>query len=1655
MKRKLWIVLAAALLAGLIYCANAQADGPSGWSGNLTWFISGDTLTVRGCGAIPDYGNPLSGTSNRPTWYTYRDSFHKVVIQEGVTQVGTWAFAYCGVDEVRLPGTMLRLKSNSFVNSSYLTVYYRGSEHDYEDVIKDDIGASIWDVYCRAGVVDEFMSWRVHDDGELSVSMNTLVAWDMPGFGFYNAQPWRGYADDITHITIDGPFKSIHNYAFQNLNHVAFVEFTRIDCLENIGWYAFDGCTALNTVYIDGTQAKWNSVTMESGNRPLQSAEVRFLQGSGGSDVLWHLNEGTLTIYGSGAMTNWGNMGAAPWASMGGTVERIVVGDHVTSIGAYAFTTCVSCLRVDLPAGLTSVGQSAFSNMTSLEKVYYNGTEEEWSHVTKGSDNAPLSAHLVPLKGTCGTYAYWTIADNTLKITGSGYMRDFQSSSDQPWRGATELFYKVEIDGPTLIGAYAFAELKTIKVVNLRSTVTRIRYNAFEGCSALREVQMSSALTRVEGEAFLDCENLESMYLPDAASIANTAFQNCPKYEFFVTFLLNGHGSDQPNVQRVYRWKKVVEPTPPTAADWVFTGWYLNAACTQPYDMNAGVTSDLNLYAGWSMDSCAVTFAANGGTGHMTTVYVLRGRTFTLPDNGFTAPAGKAFYGWTVGSSSIMRDPGYTFTVSNDVTITANWYGPFIVSFSPGEGSGSMASIQVVPGTRFVLPECEFTGPLGAAFAGWRNVTTIYQPGLDLYIQTSTSFTAVWKGPFTVTYDANGGTGNMYPDSVGYGETLTLPQCDYTPPAGKKFANYHVTGENLDADLWAGYKLTVYSDVTVTPQWTTAQVRFTANGGTGFISPAWMTPDSNGCITLPECSLTPPDGKMFYMWSVFAHPGDTVPIYGDTTIYPLWVIAQYSVSYDADGGTGSMSPFTTWGDSFELPDCAFTPPAGKQFYCWSVPTAVTNYKHYYPGEWVKASGDTVVQAYWIKATPTTCAVTFAHEGGSGSMAGITVPYNEPFALPACDYTPLSGEVFDHWRLNDTDGGYLVGRYNEGDTVTLTEDVTATACFRSLYTYTVTFNSWYHSALPADQTVTEGQCIADPGPLPAPGYTFNGWTFTYTVYDGDDYTWETIPVDFSQPVDYYAALDQISPGGEIRIRADCTQRLYTVSLSVSDGGTAWINNPQESYQYGNGIYLGYEAEDGCYLVSMTLVPEEGESCEVWPPEFNQPNFTVPDCNVTVEVVFHRPQVISGQCGNDLYWTLTDGLLTISGVGDMPDFDSASDTPWADYMEDITLLSVEEGVTGIGDRAFVRAANMYWANLPSTVTRIGELAFYECQSLNAVGLAEGLTVIEGNAFALTALYSVNIPGSVTRIGESAFEGCEDLHYVILNEGLQHIGSFAFGSCPAIEQIELPESVISVGSYAFDSCSALVTVTGLEHVSQVYSGLFNECVSLTDVTLPPMSVIPGDLLARCSSLHRINIPGTVTEIEDWAFDDCDSLAVIDYDGTLAMWQAIDIGAYNDALLNADLNHIYALSFVTWGDPALEPVLFQAGEIPAQPDDPVKMGALFLAWYLDADMTEEYAFDETLSADTTLYAAYFYPDVYHALRLPAALTSVRSKAFSGVPVSTVVVPAGVTSIAFNALPEATCYVLGFPGSAAETWALMHEGMTFIPIDAAWLASH
>ncbi len=182
---------------------------------------------------------------------------------------------------------------------------------------------------------------------------------------------------------------------------------------------------------------------------------------------------------------------------------------------------------------------------------------------------------------------------------------------------------------------------------------------------------------------------------------------------------------------------------------------------------------------------------------------------------------------------------------------------------------------------------------------------------------------------------------------------------------------------------------------------------------------------------------------------------------------------------------------------------------------------------------------------------------------------------------------------------------------------------------------------------------------------------------------------------------------------------------------------------------------------------------------------------------------------GQCGPNVFWTMLNGGVNITGTGVMYNFAtySMAEGKWGTA----TNVVIGEGITKVGKFNFYNCRNIKTVSFPSTLTAIGQGAFQHCSSLE----------------------NIWIPKSVTSLSPSSFTGCYSAKLIY---------------------VEADNTVYD----SRNNCNAIIKTAD------------NELVSGCSVTVIPNTVtsIGGAAFAHCSTLTKITIPGSVTQIKGSAF-------------------------------------------------------------------------------------------------------------------------------------------------------------------------------------------
>ena len=308
------------------------------------------------------------------------------------------------------------------------------------------------------------------------------------------------------------------------------------------------------------------------------------------------------------------------------------------------------------------------------------------------------------------------------------------------------------------------------------------------------------------------------------------------------TITFNSNDGTAVESQNVNAGEKLTEPTPaPTREGFTFDGWYEDSTFSNKFDFNTPITDSMTLYAKWSENKYTLTFNSNGGTGTMTPIADLTGE-YTLPTNEFAAPSGKQFKGWSLTADGAivtkvaMTENRTVYAIWEDIPVVT-----YTLTFDANGGTGTMTPIADLTG-EYTLPTNEFTAPGGKQFKGW-SLTPDGATVSKVDMTENKTVYAIWEDipavTYTLTFNANGGTGSMTPIADLTGE-YTLPANGFTAPGGKQFKGWSLTTDGTIVT-----KVDMTENRTVYAIWTNigGGGGSSSGGGGGFYVPTTQKPE--------------------------------------------------------------------------------------------------------------------------------------------------------------------------------------------------------------------------------------------------------------------------------------------------------------------------------------------------------------------------------------------------------------------------------------------------------------------------------------------------------------------------------------------------------------------------------------------------------------------------------------------------------------------------------------------------------------------------------------------------------------------------------------------------------------------------------------------
>ena len=421
---------------------------------------------IQGCAATVI---PSSVTSIWDRAFDGCTSLAKIVIPASVTSIKSNVFYGCtSLKEITVDGDNPVYDSRDNCNAIIETATGRLIQGCAATVIPDSV-ASIGDSAfsgCRAlkeiripASVENIGNWAFSDCGIEKISfadtMDSVIEQDIDGYTYFSC------------ISIPCRITSIGQFAFSGCTSLKEISIPA--SVTEIGEIAFDGCTSLAKIVIPASVTSIKS-NVFSGCTSLKEITV----------------DGNNPVYDSRENCN------AIIETASGRLVRgcaaTVIPSSVTSIGDWAFKDCTSLAKIVIPTSVTSIGEGAFSRCTSLKEITVDGNNPVYDS-----------------RENC----------NAIIETASGCLIQGCAATVIP-------------SSVTSIWDLAFDGCTSLAKIGIPASVIYIGYRAFAGCTSLKEIVIPDSVTEIGGWAFSDCTSLAGIVIPDSiTSIGARAFDGC------------------------------------------------------------------------------------------------------------------------------------------------------------------------------------------------------------------------------------------------------------------------------------------------------------------------------------------------------------------------------------------------------------------------------------------------------------------------------------------------------------------------------------------------------------------------------------------------------------------------------------------------------------------------------------------------------------------------------------------------------------------------------------------------------------------------------------------------------------------------------------------------------------------------------------------------------------------------------------------------------------------------------------------------------------------------------------------------------------------------------------------------------------------------
>lgn len=489
-----------------------------GITGDCRWTLDGTSLTISGKGAMGDYDY-----NNNPPWYSYLTKITNIAIENGVTDIGSYAFRGCtGITSITIPDSVVSIGYSAFYGCSKLnsitipdTVTHIGSN------AFDGIKYSGWENgvrYIGKHLVDN--NQYTTDDCVVKSGTKTIADY---AFNF----------SKFSSLTIPDSVVSIGVYAFDSSS---FTTVTIGAGVKTIGDYAFDYCPSLSTITVNSSNTAFSSQNGILFNKA-KTKLIRYPIYKSYSDSYYYIPYGVTDIEKS----------AFEYCRM----QYINIPSTVKTIGDCAFTRC-DLYKISVDAGNTAY--------CSVDGVLFNKAKTEI--ICYPTSNG-ITSYTVPngVKTIRNFAFYWSGLTEIILPDG---LTTIEKEAFSYCSKLTEITIPQSV---TNIGEYAFRYCTSLTEITIPDGITNLNLGTFIDCTSLASVVIPDNVTDIGDYAFGYCSSLASVTIGSSVeNIGENAFYRCALTEITIPDSVKTIGSS------VFAYTKLTSVTIPESVTYLDSG---------------------------------------------------------------------------------------------------------------------------------------------------------------------------------------------------------------------------------------------------------------------------------------------------------------------------------------------------------------------------------------------------------------------------------------------------------------------------------------------------------------------------------------------------------------------------------------------------------------------------------------------------------------------------------------------------------------------------------------------------------------------------------------------------------------------------------------------------------------------------------------------------------------------------------------------------------------------------------------------------------------------------------------------------------------------------------------------------------------------------